>query len=72
MLGHNKRQCCCLGAVHKGRPQRRGRGYGQVRTEGREVPPSAPPQGPCGRPQDGTFLELFQHVLQILPMGDGY
>jgi len=29
-------------------------------------------KGPCGRLQDGTFLELFQNALQILPMGDGY
>ena len=29
-------------------------------------------KGPCGRPQDGTFLELFQHALQTLPVGDGY
>jgi len=25
-------------------------------------------KGPCGRPQDGTFLELFQHALQTLPI----
>jgi len=29
-------------------------------------------KGPCGRLQDGTFLELFQHDLQTLPMGGGY
>jgi len=29
-------------------------------------------KGPCGRPQDGTFLDLFQHALQTLPMDDGY
>jgi len=29
-------------------------------------------KGPCGRQQDGTFLELFQHALQTLPMGDDY
>jgi len=27
-------------------------------------------KGPCRRPQDGTFLELFQHALQAFPMGD--
>ena|SRR6218665_37578 len=39
-----------LGAVHKGRPQRRGGGKvkcGHMRTGGGK--------GPCGRPQDGTF-----------------
>ena len=28
--------------------------------------------GGKGRPQDGTFLDLFQHALQTLPMGDAY
>ena len=39
------------GAVHKGRPQRRGKGMvkrGHLRTGGGG-------KGPCGRPQDGTF-----------------
>jgi len=46
------------GAVHKGRLQRQGREYGQMRTGGK---------GPCRRPQDGTFSTLFQHALQTLP-----
>jgi len=29
-------------------------------------------KGPCGRPQDGTLIKLFQHALQTLPMDDGY
>jgi len=29
-------------------------------------------KGPLGRPQDGTILDLFQHALQTLPVGDGY
>jgi len=29
-------------------------------------------KGACGHPQDGTFLELFQHALQTLPVSDGY
>jgi len=29
-------------------------------------------KGPCGRLQDGTFLELFQRAVQTLPMGDSY
>ena len=41
-----------LRAIHKGRPQRWGRGFGQMRTgEGGK--------GPCGRPQAGTFLYCF-------------
>ena len=42
-----------------------GEGHSQMRTGGRGI-------GPCGRPQDGTFLEVFQHALQTLPMDDGY
>ena len=56
---------CRLGAIHKGRPQRRGRGYGQMRTGGgvqRTLRTSA----------RWHFLELFQHALQTLPVGDGY
>ena len=40
--------------------------YGQMRT------PADRGKGPCGRPQDDTFLELFQYALQTLPMGEDY
>ena len=59
----NIQRMISLGAVHKGRPQRQGRGKITCGQGGK---------GPCGRPQDGTFLDLFQHALQTLPMGDAY
>ena len=56
-----------LGAVHKGRPQRRGGGYGQMRTlADRGVKNLADVR------KMALFLALFQHALQTLPMGDGY
>jgi len=39
--------------------------YGHLWTEGKGG------KGPCGRPQDVAFSELFQPALQTLPMGDG-
>src|SRR6218665_2994490 len=45
-----------------------GREYGQMRTPADR----GMGKGPCGRLQDDTFLELFQHALQTLPMADDY
>src|SRR6218665_306065 len=56
------------GSVHKGRPKRRGRGVGQMRT-GEEGG-----KGPCGVPQAGTFLYCFsmlcRHTLWMMPIRD--
>src|SRR6218665_3591301 len=54
-----------LGAVHKGRLQRRGRLWSNADGE-------RGGKGPCGRPQAGTFLHCFcmlcRHSLWMMPI----